>query len=282
MKIPLHRLIPFSSVDGPGNRTAVFVQGCNFNCQYYHNPETRELCNGCALCIPGCPRAALTLSSDTGQVLFDPGKCIACDQCIRVCPHDASPRIREMDAKEVFQEIRKNLPFIRGVTVSGGECTLYPEFLKELAALCHSCGLSILLDSNGSYDFERDPAGLLSAIDGVMLDVKAWNNEEHLKLVGKDNFRVLTSMKTLAKYAKLYEVRTVVVPGKFDVRGCIRKVSEALLPYQKIAPIRYKIIAYRPMGVRERYRHFETPSQEMLGELREIAENAGMPEVILI
>jgi len=36
----VNRIIPFSSVDGPGNRTAIFLQGCNFNCSYCHNPET--------------------------------------------------------------------------------------------------------------------------------------------------------------------------------------------------------------------------------------------------
>ena len=39
-RVPVNKIIPFSSVDGPGNRTAVFVQGCNFNCHYCHNPET--------------------------------------------------------------------------------------------------------------------------------------------------------------------------------------------------------------------------------------------------
>ena len=41
-RVPVNKIIPFSAVDGPGNRTAVFVQGCNFNCRYCHNPETRS------------------------------------------------------------------------------------------------------------------------------------------------------------------------------------------------------------------------------------------------
>jgi pyruvate formate lyase activating enzyme len=41
----VNRIIPFSSVDGPGNRTAIFLQGCNFNCLYCHNPETINVCN---------------------------------------------------------------------------------------------------------------------------------------------------------------------------------------------------------------------------------------------
>lgn len=44
---PVNKIIPFSSVDGPGNRTAVFFQGCNWDCCYCHNPETRNMCTGC-------------------------------------------------------------------------------------------------------------------------------------------------------------------------------------------------------------------------------------------
>lgn len=39
----VRRILPFSSVDGPGNRTIIFLQGCNFNCHYCHNPETIAL-----------------------------------------------------------------------------------------------------------------------------------------------------------------------------------------------------------------------------------------------
>ena len=42
MKARVNKIIPFSSVDGPGNRTAIFLQGCNINCLYCHNPETRD------------------------------------------------------------------------------------------------------------------------------------------------------------------------------------------------------------------------------------------------
>lgn len=58
-RVPVNKVIPFSAVDGPGNRTAVFVQGCNFNCRYCHNPETRSLCRSCGECVEKCPKQAL-------------------------------------------------------------------------------------------------------------------------------------------------------------------------------------------------------------------------------
>ena len=53
IKVPVNKIIPFSSVDGPGNRTAIFLQACNLDCKYCHNPETRALCIHCGDCIPG-------------------------------------------------------------------------------------------------------------------------------------------------------------------------------------------------------------------------------------
>ena len=66
VKAVVNRIIPFSSVDGPGNRTAVFLQGCNINCKYCHNPETRGLCQNCGVCVEQCPEGAL--SAEGGHV----------------------------------------------------------------------------------------------------------------------------------------------------------------------------------------------------------------------
>lgn len=129
-RAPINKIIPLSLVDGPGNRTSVFFQGCNLTCAYCHNPETQRLCSHCGICVSGCPTRALT--NATGVVNWNYDTCISCDQCINICPSFASPRVRNMTPDEVFNEVQKNIPFIRGITVSGGECSLYPNFIKEL------------------------------------------------------------------------------------------------------------------------------------------------------
>ena len=281
IKVPVNKIIPFSSVDGPGNRTAIFLQACNLDCKYCHNPETRALCIHCGDCIPGCPTKAIYW--EEGRVAFSPEKCIGCDQCIHVCTHNASPRIRRMSAEEVFQEASKNLPFIRGITVSGGECTLYPEFLRELGMLCKKKGIGFLLDSNGYYDFSKDEKDLLPYIDGVMLDIKAYDEQEHKRVTGFSNGEILKNMRILAEYDKLFEVRTVVVPGLFSGKDTVEKVSKELSPYvRKGQKIRYKIIAYREFGVREQYKQYESPDEEELKALKELAEQEGMQDIILI
>ena len=278
-KTPVNRIIRFSSVDGPGNRTAVFLQGCNFDCRYCHNPETRKLCVSCGECVDKCPKGALTLCD--GKVIFDPSRCVACDTCIKTCKHDSSPRIRYMTPEEVMGEVRKQMPYIRGITVSGGECSLYPQFCRGLFMLAKDEGLTCFLDSNGSYDFSKDPE-LMAVTDSVMLDIKAFSPEDHLNTTGAGNETVLANAKYLAETGKLFEVRTVVAPDLFDVTATIRCAGEMLLPYlQKGAKIRYKLITYRPMGVREKYRNMRIPTEEEMMGLKTLLTDMGWDDVVI-
>lgn len=254
MRVAVNRIIPFSSVDGPGNRTAVFLQGCNINCKYCHNPETRRLCIGCGICVENCPAGALT-KGEKGEILFDRTRCVQCDTCIHVCPHDSSPRTVRMTPGEVYEQVRKQIPFIRGLTVSGGECMLYPDFLRELFILAGQDGLSTMIDSNGTVPFQEHPE-LLEVTDGVMLDIKAFADEEHRRVTDAGNETVLANAEYLAQRKKLFEVRCVIVPDLYDTEKSIRGMAAFLAPLLQIQEFRIKLIAYRPMGVREEYSHY--------------------------
>ena len=78
---PVNRIIPISTVDGPGCRTAVFLQGCNISCSYCHNPETIHACVHCGKCVPVCPTGAISMND--GRVVYDAKKCVLCDACIK-------------------------------------------------------------------------------------------------------------------------------------------------------------------------------------------------------
>ena len=252
-RAPVNKIIPFSNVDGPGNRTSVFFQGCPFNCLFCHNPETIHLCVGCGLCVEKCPAKALRRADD-GQVAWDSSLCAQCDTCIRVCPHDASPKIRWMTVEEVMAEIRRSAPYIGGITTSGGECTLQNDFLIDLFAQVRKLGKTCLIDSNGSFDFEADPR-VLDVCDGVMLDVKAADPAWHERLTAYPRDTVIKNLDYLLRVGKLYEVRTVVFPDRDaeneeTVRFVAGRIRDACF---------YKIIRYRPYGVREKY-------QRVLGE----------------
>ena len=286
-RVPVNKVIPFSSVDGPGSRTAVFLQECNIDCLYCHNPETRNLCSGCGKCVMRCPAGALSQPAGPGtRVAFAPEKCVACDTCIRVCPEGASPRIEYLTAAECFERIRTQIPFIRGVTVSGGECTLHPVFLAELFALCHADHLTTLLDSNGMIDYADYPT-LMEVTDGVMLDIKAYTPEDHRRVTGYGNEMVLKNAVWLAERGKLTEIRTVAVPGLFDVPGTVRSVCRLLAPYNNTEGahrvIRYKLITCRPNGVRKKYLpDLDFPSPSYMSELAEIARGEGFTDLQVV
>ncbi len=276
MEALVNRIIPFSSVDGPGNRTAVFLQGCNFRCLYCHNPETMSLCTHCGVCLTVCPTGALKREGE--RVLWDPDKCCRCDACLKVCPNSSSPRTRSMTPEQVMEEVRRNLPFVRGITVSGGECTRWPDFVRELFALAKAEGLHTLLDTNGSYDLSADPA-LMAVADGVMLDVKAWSPAAHQTLCGGDNAMVKQNLAFLTACGKLTEVRTVVMGnGPGDPEETVRQTAMAAAG----SGARYKIIRYRPFGVREPYRsQLTVPEDALLEALARLARDCGMTDVVI-
>lgn len=276
---PINRIIDHSVVDGPGNRTAVFFQGCPFRCTYCHNPETIHLCCHCGVCVAVCPAGALKI--EQGRVVWDAAKCCACDACIKNCPNLSSPRVTEMTVEQVLARVEKNRPFIRGITCSGGECTRYADFMTALFAETKKLGLSNLIDSNGSLDFSQNPA-LMEHADGVMLDIKCYDREAHIALTGTDNDLVLKNARWLAERGLLPEVRTVVVPGVLPNEQTVEAVSCLLAPYQEKAPIRYKLIAFRPMGVRPAYRGYAVPNAAAMEGLAELARRCGMADVVTV
>jgi len=284
------KILPFSAVDGPGNRAVVFLQGCDFDCRYCHNPETRAACIHCGICVAVCPAGALSTAPAPEQaaapafpygirVDWDPTRCTACGACIAACPHDSSPKTMDMSPAEVLAAIERYRPFLSGITVSGGECGLQPEFLEALLVASRAAGLPGLVDTNGSTDYSRLP-GLVEAAEGFMLDVKAWDEAEHRTLTGASNQTVIENLRFLATAGKLYEARTVVAPGQFDAPLTVRNVSAILVSSGSAA--RYKLIRFRPQGVRAAWRDLPQPTDALMEELATIARGAGVKEVIIV
>lgn len=227
------KIIRFSAVDGPGNRSVIFFQGCNYDCWFCHNPETIALKNADA---------------------------------------------KKMTVDDIFDEIGSSIHFIRGITVSGGECTLHATFIIDLFKEAKRRGLDTYIDSNGSYDFAKHPE-LLEVTDSVMLDVKTTSDEEHTLITRVTNRIVLKNIDTLGELNKLYEIRTVISPNMFD---CEQTVRDASLRIAKYPQTRYKLIKFRKNGVREPYKEtLESPTQAFMENLEKIAHESGVIETII-
>lgn len=276
-KALVNRIIPFSAVDGPGNRTAIFLQGCNFNCRYCHNPETINKCVHCGNCINVCPTGALYFENH--KVHWKEELCVKCDNCLKNCSYSASPKVKEMSVEDIIIQIKKVKPFIEGITVSGGECTLQKDFLVSLFTEVKKLGLTCFVDTNASIPLYEDFA-LLEVMDKAMIDLKSYSLEEHKMLTSMENSIVLKNIEKLSKLNKLYEIRTVIVPDLLDNKSNVHNTSKLLASLNP--NIIYKIIKYRPLGVREELINSSTPSKEFMEELQQISINNGCKNVIIV
>ncbi len=272
---PINKIIECSTVDGPGLRTSVFVQKCNIHCLYCHNPETQNLCRNCGKCIKTCPVSALSMKE--GKVEWDSKICVFCDTCIQVCPFHASPKVKYRSANDVYQEIRKNLGFIRGITVSGGECSLYPEFLFDLFTLAKKDGLTCLMDSNGMVDYSLFPE-LMAMTDGVMLDIKSWDEDIYKRLVGYSNSQVKKNLAYLDSIHKIEELRIVVVDDYVDSCSCIDGIASTIKK-ENIKDTKLKLIRFRKNGVKGILSDHPSPKEETMQDLKKHAEEKGFEKI---
>lgn len=276
-KAPVNKIIDQSMVDGPGNRTAIFFQGCNIKCKYCHNPETQSLCCHCQACASTCPVGALAV--EDGMVKWNSQKCAGCDTCISICPNYSSPKVTEMTTEEVFSRIVKNIPFIRGITVSGGECSLYLPFLRELFGKCKKTGLTCLMDSNGIIPLWNDP--VLEFCDGVMLDVKAWSPDRFIALTGADNTVVKENLRMLSKLNKLEEIRLVCLEHIVDAEDTIKGIAASVSENTK-ENVLLRLIRFRNYGVKGELSTEKTPLQSYMMMLKQYALEQGFKRVLII
>ena len=155
--------------DGPGIRTTVFFKGCPLHCPWCQNPESwqkqpelgfrKGRCIRCGECVEVCTQKAITMkSTDDGlkpilQPVTDASKCNLCGECVSVCVAGAREIIgQEMTVSKVMIEIEKDVVFYDesrgGVTFSGGEPLMQPEFLLALLNQCQAQGIHTALDTS--------------------------------------------------------------------------------------------------------------------------------------
>jgi len=251
--MPVHRIIPFSNVEGLGNRTSIFVQGCNANCLYCHNSET----------IP--------MASDDSQ---------------------------QYSVDELVEVIKGNKPFIRGITVSGGEATIYHKFLTELFKKVHELGLTCYVDTNGFFD--RDVLNdLIEVTDKFLFDIKGIGMSletlcfsdflqdgknivnSHLQRFSVDNEH-FWNLDELIKLNKVEEIRLVYIKGQFDEKHIIREIANKLKSHPEIA---LKLIRVHGRGL-PKERAFKLkgfiPIKSELDDLAAFAKSEGLVNIVMI
>lgn len=158
---------------------------------------------------------------------------------------------RRVTVDEMIGRIRAAAPFLSGVTVSGGEPTQQPAFLRELFTAIKAdpslARLGCFVDSNGACEVEVWES-LAPVMDGAMIDLKCLDPDIHRALTDHANDRVLASIRRLHDLDLLYEVRLLVVAGFNDNHDLMRRTAQWLA---EIDPhMRVKLIAFRAHGTR--------------------------------
>ncbi|MCX5773606.1 MAG: YjjW family glycine radical enzyme activase [Fusobacteria bacterium] len=232
----INSIVTASNVDGPGNRIAIFLQGCNFICKYCHNPETIQHCNHCAQCVKVCHSNALEINNS--KVVYNSAKCTSCGQCEIYCPNFSSPKVQILTPIELYEKIKRYLHFAEGITISGGEATLQSsdiEIFFDIIKGSHP-NKSCFIDTNGSILLSDHPE-LFKLTDKFIFDVKAENELEHIALTGKPKSNILENIHFALNQQKIYEIRTVLTPlinCETTVLFVCNLLQKTNIPYQLI------------------------------------------------
>jgi len=218
----------YSINDGPGIRATIFFKGCPLNCQWCHNPEsispkvqklfTAAKCIGCGECCRVCPVSACSLTPD--GVATDGDLCTLCGKCAEVCPTLATEMSgRYYSVEELLEVVKKERPFFDqsggGVTFSGGEPLLYPEFLIEVLEACGRQDVHRAVDTSGFVKKET-LLEVAQHTDLFLYDLKMLDAEKHKRYTGVDNRLILDNLAALAEYGAEVQVRIPLIGGVND------------------------------------------------------------------
>ncbi len=273
-KAIINNILPFSNVDGPGNRFAIFFQGCNANCIYCHNPETINYCKNCLKCTEVCSHGALSVTNN--KIVYNDSLCIFCDACLHKCPYQSSPKTKKITVDQLYEQIKFYKPFIRGITVSGGEPTLHKDFIVELFRKVKKLGLTCFVDTNGFFH-KKEMDTLIEVTDKFMIDIKTI--DEVQMLCGIEEHNHLENLNYLLKMDKIYEVRTVIINDFMDAHKTVAKVSSMLKAYPHV---KYKLIRVHAHGLKESQKEIlsiKTPSDEKMQQMKDLAKKKGVHTV---
>lgn len=288
---------PFSIHDGPGIRTTVFLKGCPLHCVWCHNPESnacvpelfyfRSKCQACLSCVDICPQQAITYDRMSNVLCTDRTRCKACGQCVDACRFSARELMgKTMSVREVLDHVLKDAVFFKesggGVTVSGGEALMQPEFTQALLYACKQEGLHTTLETCG-FASEDVIRRVIPYADLILYDLKVMDAQAHQSFTGVSNAQILKNARLIhGELHKEMIIRIPVVPGynmsdenmeqtgSFIQKALDNRVPVHLLPYHNLGESKKENLE------RTDSLWIPTPSDAEMNHCKNILEGMGM------
>jgi pyruvate formate lyase activating enzyme len=286
------RLERFAIHDGPGIRTTVFMKGCPLRCAWCHSPESQDMdpefmpladrCVRCGACTDSCPHHVPPAADATALA---PPACTTCGNCASVCPSGARELVgHRTTVPALLGLLERDRIFYDesggGVTFSGGEPLMQPEFLLEAVDACREAGLHVAVDTCGLGD-----TGVLLDVARsahlFLFDLKIMDDDRHRTYTGASNGRILLNLERLANAHRQVIVRFPLIPGVNDDEANVRAIGAFLaslrltrvdvLPYHRAGLAKYHRLL-RPYALPET----QPPTPDAVVRAARVLEGCGL------
>lgn len=154
---------------------------------------------------------------------------------------------REVTVDELMDEVVKYRSYLRGggVTVTGGEPLIQPEFVAEIFRRCRAIGLHTALDTSGYIPVEA-ALPVLESTDLVLLDIKSYDPEIYRKVTSVSLEPTLRFARYLATIRKPTWIRFVLVPGLTDLEANVEGLAEFVATLSNVE--RVEVLPFHKMG----------------------------------